>query len=722
MSGFIDLLLQGNLSELFRRYADVCLALLVVTVMTLLIVPIPTFIIDLLICANISIALTMLLVALYVTDALHISSFPTILLVTTLFRLGINVATARLILLDADAGTVITAFGEFTVQGNFIVGVVMFLLLMLINMLVIAKGSERVAEVAARFTLDAMPGKQMSIDADLRNGSIDLDTARKKRIDLGRESQLFGAMDGAMKFVKGDVIAGIIIFFINIIAGISVGVLQKGMTVSEAIETYSILSIGDGLVSIIPALLMSVCAGLIVTRVNSGNEDSNLGKDIASQVLAQPKAFAIAAAFITLVGQVPGLPRIPFTIIGMLVGGLAYALFKAQEPVMAGGPPGSSMADMEQIVGKREQKLEKEKKSALQKAKAQEGNTAKMMPVVTPIALEVASDLVPLVDDSSNFLAELIPMMRDGLFYELGIRYPGIRVRGNDGSGGPGSYVISINEIPMAVNTVDPRKCLVNDTPDRLKLLGIEATTAMNPANGVPCAWIPNSKQELAEQAGLTTWDAASYMVLHLSASLRKNAANFVGIQEVQNMLDQLEQAFPALVKEVIPKAVNLFQLTDILKRLVEEDISIRDLRSILQALAEWGPHETDSVLLTEQVRSNLKRYISYKFTGGQHTLVVYLLEPELEETISAGIQRSPSGNYLALEPEVTQDILSAIRAEISNLPATAQQPVILTTQEIRRYFRKLVEIEFPHLAVLSYQELSSDMNIQPIARIGLSA
>lgn len=722
MGGFLDLLMQGNLSELFRRYADVCLALLVVMVMTLLIVPMPTFIIDLLICANISIALTMLLVSLYVPDALHLSSFPTILLVTTLFRLGINVATARLILLDADAGHVIQAFGEFTVKGNFIVGIVMFLLLMLINMLVIAKGSERVAEVAARFTLDAMPGKQMSIDADLRNGSIDLDMARKKRVDLSRESQLFGAMDGAMKFVKGDVIAGIIIFALNIVAGIAVGVLQKGMTANEAIETYSILSIGDGLVSIIPALLMSVTSGLIVTRVNSGDESSNLGKDIATQVLAQPKAFAIAAGFITLVGQVPGLPRIPFTIIGMLVGALAYALFKAQSPAMARAGGGSAgLSDMEAIVGKREQKLEKEKKSALQKAKAQEGSTAKMMPVVTPIALEVASDLVPLVDDSSNFLAELIPMMRDGLFYELGIRYPGIRVRGSDGSAGASSYVILVNEIPVATNSVDPRNCLVNDTPDRLKLLGIDAVPAMNPANGVPCAWISNTKQELAEQAGLTTWDAASYMVLHLSAALRKNAADFVGIQEVQNMLDQLEQAFPALVKEIIPKAVNLIQLTDILKRLVEEEISVRDLRTILQTLAEWAPHETDSVMLTEQVRSALKRYISYKYTGGQHTLVVYLLEPQLEETISAGIQRSPSGNYLALEPEVTQDILGVIRQEISNLPASAQQPVILTTQEIRRYLRKLVEIEFPHLAILSYQELSPDMNIQPVARIGLA-
>ena len=716
MANFAEMLMQGNLTETLKRYSDIALAFLVITVVGLLIVPVPTFIIDLLICANISIAMIMLLISLYITDALKLSAFPTILLVTTLFRLGINVATARLILLNADAGEVITSFGQFVVRGNFVVGIVIFLLLMLINMLVISKGSERVAEVAARFTLDAMPGKQMSIDADLRNGSIDLDQARKKRVDLSRESQLFGSMDGAMKFVKGDVIASIIIFALNIIAGMIIGVTQKDMSLQEAIETYSILSIGDGLVSIIPALLMSVCAGLIVTRVSSGEENSNLGRDIATQVLAQPKAFAIAAGFIGLVGQIPGLPRIPFTIISLIVGVTSYGLFKSQSPQKAG------TGGMNELVTKREEKLEKEKKSAVQKAKAQEGQTSKMMPVVTPVTLEVAPDLVPLVDDSSNFLAELIPMMRDGLFYELGVRFPGIRVRGNDGSMAAKSYLIMINEVPMITNIVDQKKCLVNDTPERLRLLGIEAISAQNPANGVACAWIPRNKRELAEQAGLTTWDAASYMVLHLSSILRKNAAEFVGIQEVQNMLDQLEQAFPALVKEVIPKAISIFQLTDILRRLVEEELSVRDLRTILQALAEWGPVETDTVMLTEHVRSSMKRYISHKYTGGQNTLVVYLLDPQIEETIRSSIQHTSSGNYLALEPEVTQDILNATRKEVGNLPPSAQQPVILTTQEIRRYLRKLVELEFPHLAVVSYQELSPEMNIQPISRISLSA
>ena len=716
MKKFLDIVMQGDLMVVLKRYADIGLAVLVMLVVSMMIIPLPTPLLDVLLVLNISISVIMLLISMYIPQALRLASFPTIILITTMFRLSLNVSSTRLILLHAHAGEVIASFGKFVVQGNFVVGAVIFLVLMLINFLVISKGSERVAEVAARFTLDAMPGKQMSIDADLRAGAFDLDEARRRRNDLGRESQLFGSMDGAMKFVKGDSIAGLIITAINIVAGIIIGVTQKGMTASEAVETYSILTIGEGLVAIIPALLMSICAGLIVTRVASEEEDANLGMDLATQVLAQPKAFMIAAGFIFMIGLVPGLPGIPFTICALSVGGLAYGLKKSQDVKLGiGGAPAA-------IVEQREEQAKEEKKAAVQKAKAQEGQSAQMMPVVTPIALEVAADLVPLVDDTggSNFLNELIPMMRDGLFYELGVRYPGLRVRGNEGDLPPGSYIIMVNEIPLVMGTVDKNKCLVNDTPDRLRLLGIEAEPAQNPANGNACGWISSEQRKLAEDAGLTTWDAPGYIVLHLSAVLRKNAAEFVGIQETQNMLEQLEQAFPALVKEVVPKAVSPFQLTDILRRLVEEEISIRDLRNILQALAEWGPVENDTVMLTEYVRAALKRYISHKYTRGQSTLIVYLLDPQIEETVRSSVQHTSSGSYLALEPEITQEILAAVRNEVGNLPPSAQQPVVLTTMEIRRYFRKLVELEFPHLAVLSYQELSPEMNIQPIARISL--
>ncbi len=717
MKNFIAVLTTGDLRQTIGRYSDILLAALVMLIISMLIIPLPPFILDLFIVLNISISVLLLLLAMYIPNALHLASFPSLLLVTTLFRLSLNVSSTRLILLTAEAGDVIKAFGNFVVQGNLVVGIVIFLILTIIQFLVITKGAERVAEVAARFTLDAMPGKQMSIDADLRAGAFDMDTARKKRNDLNRESQLFGSMDGAMKFVKGDSIAGLIITAINIIAGIIIGTTMLDMTGGDALQVFAILTVGDGLVSQIPALLISVTSGLVVTRVASEEEDNHLGKDISMQLLAQPRAFVIATVLLTLFGLVPGLPTLPFFVMASITGALGYGLSRTQRLKAEGklvpqeGAPPS------------EEEVQEQRQKRIQAQKMQEGQSQQMLPVVTPIALEVASDLIPLVEDQgdgSKFLGEMIPMMRDGLFYELGVRFPGIRVRGNETDMPPGSYLIMINEIPLVMGTVSQDKVLVNDTVERLRLLNIDGESATNPANGNECAWIDAQFQDVAEQAGLTTWDAAGYIVLHLSSVLRKNGSEFVGIQETMNMLEQLEQAFPALVKETVPKVVSPFQLTDILRRLIEEEISIRDLRSILQALAEWGQVEHDTVMLTEYVRAALKRYISHKYTRGQNTLIVYLLDPQIEETVRSSIQHTSSGSYLALEPEITQEILSAVRTEVGSLPPTAQNPVILTTMEIRRYFRKLVELEFPHLAVLSYQELSPDMNIQPIARISL--
>lgn len=715
MSQILDIINQGQFGDIAKRYADIILACLVVGIIGMMIVPLPTHVLDLLLVLNITISTSMLMIAIYINNALQLASYPTIILVTTLFRLALNVSSTRLILLNGDAGEVIESFGKFVVRGNFVVGSVIFLILTIIQFLVIAKGSERVAEVAARFTLDAMPGKQMSIDADLRAGAFDLEEAQRRRGRLSRESQLFGSMDGAMKFVKGDTIAGLIITAINIIAGIIIGVTMMGLSASEAIEKFGILTIGDGLVSQIPALIGSMTAGLIVTRVAGDDETANLGTDIATQVLAQPKAFAITAGMLLGIGLVPGLPKIPFLLTSLVVGRFAYSLMRKK----AGSGEDGEDAPANQV----QERGEEIRKKQIESAKKQEGQSQQMLPVVTPIALEVAGNLIPLVEDTTGgnrFLGEMVPMMRDGLFYELGVKFPGIRVRGNETDLAEGTYIIMINEVPLISGNISMEKVLVNDTVDRLTLLNIKGEQAVNPANGSECAWIPAQYAEIAEQAGLTTWDAAGYMVLHLSSVLRKNAAEFVGIQEVQNMLEQLEQAFPALVKEVVPKAVSPFQLTDIMRRLVEEEISIRDLRSILQALAEWGQVENDTVMLTEYVRNALKRYISHKFTRGGNTLVVYLLDPQIEETVRSSIQHTQSGSFLALEPEITQEMLTAVRNEVGNLPPTAQNPVILTTMEIRRYFRKLIELEFPHLAVLSYQELSPDMNIQPIARITL--
>lgn len=713
-------LLQGSWTGALTRYADIGLAVLVVSIVGMMIIPLPTFLLDILLTCNISIALTLVLIAIYMPSALHLSVYPSLLLVTTLFRLALNVSSTRLILLYADAGEVIRSFGNFVVSGNMVVGGIIFLILMLINFLVIAKGSERVSEVAARFTLDAMPGKQMSIDADMRAGAIDMDEGRARRRALERESQLFGAMDGAMKFVKGDTIAGIIITVINIIGGIVIGVMMRGMTAGEAAELYALLTIGDGLVSAIPSLLISVSAGIIVTRVAPEVEGSNLGADIGTQLLANYRPFFIISAMLVLLGLIPGLPKIPFFLLSAGVGFLAYSLKKTQEISLSPGGEGA--------LGLGDDKLglppEAQAKKQSPNKQKNDAEPQELVPLVTPIALEVSNSLTPFVDaateSGSRFLDDMLPLMKNGLFYELGVQFPGVRVRGLCSHLPDDNYIIKINEVPVAVGQMSPDTILVNESAERLAIMNIEGEPTINPANGMDACWIPADRKDMVESTGYTTWDVPAYMILHLSSILRRYAYEFVGIQEVQTSLDKLDPAFPALIKEVAPKVLSLQQLTDILRRLVEEEISICNLKGILEALAEWGQVEKDPVMLTEYVRMTLKRYITYKYSRGGNTLVVYLLDPQIEQAIKDSIQITSSGNYLALEPEIAQDILDAVRSEIGDLPATAQQPVILTNVEIRRYFRQLVKLEFPYLAVLSFQELNPDMNIQPVARISV--
>ncbi|RKH60383.1 type III secretion system export apparatus subunit SctV [Corallococcus aberystwythensis] len=698
-------------NSFLNKYSDIVLAVVVVAIVAMMIVPLPTIILDVLLTLNISISVILLLISLYVPSALYLSSFPTILLITTMFRLSLTISTTRLILLTGDPGEVVVAFGNFVVQGNFVVGAILFLILVVVNFIVISKGSERVAEVAARFTLDAMPGKQMSIDADLRAGVIDQEQMKKKRRDLERESQLFGAMDGAMKFVKGDAIASIIITVINIVGGLIIGVTQKGMTAGDAAQKYTLLTIGDGLVGMIPAILISTCAGILVTRVGGEEEGAHLGKDVGTQLTAFPKAIAIAAAMLVGLGLIPGLPKIPFFLLGAGAGFGAWSMMRKRDEAMAAEEAGPAM---ESSFGT--------PVSAEPPPKEQLNPDSELfIPVVTPIVLEVSDALVPFVDsrqDGGKFLFELIPFMRDGLFVELGVRFPGVRARGNGGLP-PGAYQIQINEVPVVTGQATLGHILVNDTVERLKLMNIPGFEAINPATRQAAAWVPEQFREMLESAGLTTWDVPGYIILHTAAVLRKNAREFVGVQETQTMLEQLEKAFPAIVKEVVPKIVNVLKLTDILGRLVEEELSIRDLRGILQALSEYGQVEADNVMLTEHVRASLRRYISHKYARGTGTLVVYLLDPNIEEAIRSSIKRTSAGAHLALEPEIAQEIVGAVRSECGHLPPSAQRPVILTAMDIRRYVRKLLEYEFnPSFSILSYQELSPELNIQPVARI----
>ncbi|MFN0062522.1 MAG: type III secretion system export apparatus subunit SctV [Myxococcaceae bacterium] len=703
-------------NSFLNRYSDLVLAIVVVSIVAMMIVPLPTPLLDVLLTFNISLSVMVLLVSLYVPHALRLSVFPTLLLITTMYRLALTISTTRLILLTGDPGEVVVAFGNFVVQGNFVVGAVVFLILTIVNFIVISKGSERVAEVAARFTLDAMPGKQMSIDADLRSGAMDMDEGKRKRRDLERESSLFGAMDGAMKFVKGDAIAGIIITVVNIVGGLIIGVMQRGLSIGDAAKKYTLLTIGDGLVGMIPAILISTAAGIIVTRVGGEEEGAHLGKDVGSQLTAYPKAIAIAAGMLVVLAMVPGLPTVPFLMLGSAAGTGAYFLLRKESRATAAEESGMTMPsspDDDMLP------------SPIEPGPKQPVNPDSEMfvPMVTPIVLEVSDALVPFVDsrqDGGKFLYELIPFMRDGLFVELGVRFPGVRARGNPQLQ-PGMYQVQINEVPMVTGQVNSGHVLVNDTVDRLKLMGIAGAQAINPATRQPAAWVPEQHRDALEASGLTTWDVPGFIILHLASVLRRHAREFVGVQEVQTMLDQLEKAFPAIVKEVVPKVVNVLKLTDILARLVEEEISVRDLRGILQAIAEYGQVEADNVMLTEHVRASLRRYVSNKYSRGTNTLVVYLLDPQIEDAVRGAIKRTSAGTHLALEPDIAQEIIQAVRTECGHLPPTAQRPIILTAMDIRRYVRKLLEFEFnPPFSVVSYQELSPDLNIQPVARISV--
>jgi len=702
----------SSLNEYIAKYSDLVLAALVFVVLGLVIIPLPPWMIDILLTVDITLSILILLVALYISDALKLASFPTILLITTLYRLSLNIAATRLILSRGEAGEVIHAFGSFVVGGNYVVGGILFIIITLVNFIVIAKGAERVSEVGARFTLDAMPGKQMSIDADLRAGIINMEQAMERRSILQREAQMYGAMDGAMKFVKGDAIAGIIITVINIIGGLIIGVAQRGMPVLGApggpvgaVETYSVLTIGDGMVAQIPALMISVAAGIVVTRVASESKESNLGRDIVGQVTAYPKAIVIAAIILFVMALIPGLPHVSFLILSGLLGALAYFLTRSKK------------TETQEIA-------EVPKEQVVKKAIEKHGD---VMPFImpAPISLEVGEAIIPFVDDSQDggrFINELIPLLRHGLYYELGVNFPGIQVRGQNVDMEPESYVININEVPVAKGRTYRGCILVGEPLEQLSLFNIKGVETIHPVDGSIVTWIAEEHKETAVQAGFRMWDIAEYLILHLSYILRKHAHEFLGLQEIQTLLTELEKSHPALVKELVPKVITVLQLSEIFQRLVQEEIAIRDLKSIFSTLAQWAEVERNTLMLTEHIRAGLKRYITHKYAGHSNTLAVYLLDPEIEDMVRNAIRTTEKGNYLALEPEITQEIVEAVGKEIAAhpFPPGARPPVILTTAEIRRYFRKIIELEFPQLAVLSYQELAENLRIQPIARVAL--
>lgn len=682
------------------KYYDVIMAVIVVLILSLMILPVPPWLLDILLAVNLSISMLLLMLSMYVPHILEFSTFPSMLLVTTLFRLSLNITTTRLILLEAHAGDIIFTFGNFVVGGNFIVGVVIFLIITIVQFVVITKGAERVAEVAARFTLDAMPGKQMSIDADLRAGNITQEDAKKRRSMIEKESQLHGSMDGAMKFVKGDAIAGLIITAINITAGIAIGTLQKGWEIGKAVTTYSILTIGDGLVSQIPALLISITAGMIVTRVGNEEEGGALGGDVGKQLLSQPKALMIAAGFLFAFALIPGFPKIPFIILGGIAGAIGYANYQTQlNPT---------------VVQHDKRNLPAAAASGAKPAIKQKRDDGDEFSVTVPLLMDVSAASQEVVD--ANAMNDELIRVRKALYHDLGVPFPGIHLRFNE-SLPAGHYKILLHEVPIAEGVFQAKCVLAREKPDSLRMLGISFTEEKPFLRGLLPLWVPEDRVKDLEKARVPYLAPTQLLTYHLSIILKRYAGDFVGLQETKYLLEQMEAQFPEVVREV-QRVLPVQKITEVFQRLVQEEVSIRNLRTILQALIEWGQKEKEAVLLTEYVRASLKRYISYKFSRGQNILAVYLLEPSLEEKIRKAVRQTSAGAYLALEPMTVKALLTSVRREVGDILETNQRPVLLTSLDVRRYTRKLIEQEFYELPVLSHQELTEEITIQPLGRI----
>ena len=700
--------MMGLIQRFFQRLAmaaaarnDVVLAVMLVAIIFMMILPLPTLVVDMLIGLNMTISGVLLMVAMYLPSPLAFSSFPSVLLVTTLFRLGISIATTRLILLQGDAGHIIDTFGNFVVGGNLVVGLVVFLILTIVQFVVITKGAERVAEVAARFSLDAMPGKQMSIDGDMRAGTIDMDEAKRRRNIVEKESQLYGSMDGAMKFVKGDAIAGLIIVAVNLLGGMMIGVLQRDMSAAKAIQTYSILSIGDGLIAQIPALFISICAGIMVTRVQSSDgEVSNVGRDIGQQILAQPKALLIGGCIALGMGLIPGMPTTVFVMLAVPLIGIGLAM-RPQKQVNAITGEITEVPAMQAVASK--------------PVASKKDGSEDFVPTV-PLILNVSDDLRSQLD--ANTLNEELIRIRRALYFDLGVPFPGIHLRFTDRLPAE-TYHILLSEVPVATGRLRPQWLLSRDTEDTLSSLMVDFEKDRPFLPGLESLWVPADLRDLLTSAGLSVMDTSQILTYHLATVLRKYASDFIGVQETKFLLSAMEQRFPDLVKEAI-RIMPMQKIGEILQRLVSEDISVRDLRSILEALVEWGQKEKDVVLLTEYVRGALKRHISHKYCAGQNMLPAYLLAPKVEETLTAAIRQTSAGSYLALDPAVGKKLVEAIKKTVGKLNPNGQRPVMLASMDIRRYLRKMIEQDLYDLQVVSYQELIPDVNVQPLGRIDL--
>ena len=685
---------------LLGKNSDAVMAVTVVGIVLLMIIPLHPSILDVLFAFSLTFGLIILLVSMYILKPLDFSAFPSVLLIATLFRLSLNVASTRRILLhgyegSGAAGDVIKAFGEFVVGGNYVVGGIIFLILVIINLIVITKGAGRIGEVAARFTLDAMPGKQMSIDADLNTGLINETEAKQRRAEVSREADFYGAMDGASKFVKGDAIAGIIITIINIIGGLAIGVIQYGMKIGDAAQTFTLLTVGDGLVTQIPALVISTAAGIVVSSAGSEN---NVGKEITGQISLQPKALAIAALVLFGLALIPGLPTIPFILLALASGGVAYLIINARKTKQTSkGEAGDKTVPLGGGIAGR-------------------NNEQDTMPLLDILGLDVGYGLIPLVDGTQGGeLLDRIKSIRRQMAQNIGIVIPPVHIQDNMQLN-TSEYVILLKGNEVARGELMLHHCMAMDPGTaRGEIHGIPTT---EPTYGLPALWIKERDRETALAKGYTVVDLSAIIITHLSEIIKKYAHEILGRQEVQQLLDSLRESHPKVVEELIPNILTVGNVGKVLQNLLREQIPIRDLLTIMETLADWAPMVKDVEALTEYVRQALSRTITKMYQTGDGSIPLLTLDQRIENMISGSIQRSEEGSFLAMEPRLAQRIIENVVRYMGKFSEVRSQPIILCSVNIRSHLKRLIDRFLPNIVVLSYGDILNTVKIQSLGTV----
>lgn len=676
----------------WTQRTDILISIGVLTIVIMMIIPLPPFLLDIFIAANITLALVVILTIMYTVKPIEFSSYPSLLLITTVFRLAINVSTTRIILLGrGEEISIVKAFGTFVIGGNFVVGIVIFLILVMIQMMVIIKGTTRVSEVAARFTLDAMPGKQMAIDADLNAGIITEKEALERRTEIRREADFYGAMDGACKFVAGDVQAGLVITGINIVGGLIIGIVLLKMEPLAAVRSYTLLTIGDGLCAQIPALLISVGTGLLVSRAAS---TSNLGEDLVKELVANPKVMGITSGALATLGIFTPLPTLPLLTLAAGTGFLGYATSRTGKVVVEEG-------------------IEEEKRRRLEEAKKPESVVSLLQ--VDPMELEIGYALIPLVDpEQGGDLLDRVTLIRRQSALDLGIIVPPVRIRDNMQLK-PNNYVVKIKGVEVAKGEIRVDRYLAMNPGTATEEVKGEKT--IEPVFGLPAVWIKEADRERAEVSGYTVVDAPSIVATHLTEIIKRRAPELLGRQEVQTLLDNLKERYPTIVSELVPNVLSIGEIQKILHNLLREDVSIRDLVTILETLADYAMQVKDLNILIERVRTALARQIcnQYQSDGVLHVIT---LDPQIEEIISSSIQQTPEGEQVILEPAMMQKFLAVLKENTTRATQAGHHPIVLTSPHIRGHIKRLSRRTLPNLIVLSYNEIIEDIQVTSLGTI----